>query len=88
MSTHAPLENVVTGRISNETKCLMDSYGFNVRDAINGYLKIMGSPTKTLELKRELLMEDITKLKWDLIAAEMKLEEIDKQLQEHSSKKK
>lgn len=83
-----PFDKVVTGRISTETKYLMDHYGFSVRDAINGYLKQIENPVKSLKLKRELKKKEINDLKMDLISAEMQLEEIESQLHELNKKRK
>lgn len=85
-SRKIPFDKVVTGRVTTETKFLMDHYGFSVRDAVNGYLKQIEIPSKSLKLKIQLKKEEIKDLKIDLIAAEMDLEELEKKLQEITKK--
>lgn len=81
-SRKIPFDEVVTGRVTTETKFLMDHYGFTVRDAVNGYLKQIEIPRKSLNLKIQLKKEEVNNLKMDLIAAEMELAELEKKLQE------
>ena len=64
---------VVSGRISNRDKALMDKYGFTVRDAIEMYIHFRLHPSEwRRELIKQLKME-LVELNLELQAKEEKL---------------
>ena len=79
MRTGDDFPEVVSGRVTARAKKLMNEYGFTVRDAVEWYLIYMVNPKKRIELQKSVLREKIKNLKIDLIAAEMELQELEKE---------
>lgn len=72
-----PYDQHVSGRITEQSKELMKTYDFSVRDAVEFYILNMKKPTGKLSIRRKDLIQKINSLKIDLIAAEMELESIE-----------
>ena len=82
-----PFDEVISGRVTARDKKLLKDSGYNVRDAVSFFLNARGSPKKKLLVDKHFIQEEICRLnkiiddlKMDLIAEEMKLEEINNQL--------
>lgn len=82
-----PFDQVVSGRVTARDKKLMKDSGYTVRDAVSLFLKIRSNPKQSLLVDKHFVQERISQLKeeieslnMDLIAEEMKLEEINNQL--------
>ena len=77
MGVNTDYPNVVSGRISDRSKAMMEKYGFSVRDAIDWYILYRINPAKFVEFQKEVLKKEIQLLKMDLIAKEMELKSLD-----------
>ena len=77
-----PYEEVFSGRVTSRDKKLMKDSGYTVRDAVSFFLSVRSSPEKALLVDKHFIQEndEIDSLKMDVIAEEMKLEEINKKL--------
>ena len=82
-----PYEEVFSGRVTSRDKKLMKDSGYTVRDAVSFFLSVRSSPEKALLVDKHFIQENISNLndeidslKMDVIAEEMKLEEINKKL--------
>ena len=77
MGVNTDYPNVVSGRISDRDKALMDKYNFTVRDAVEWFIHYRVNPSKILEFQKALLKKEIHDLKLDLVAKEMELEALE-----------
>ena len=77
MGVHTDYPNVVSGRISDRDKALMNKYGFTVRDAVEWFIHFKVNPSNILEFQKILLKKEIQDLKLDLIAKEMELKALE-----------
>lgn len=78
MGVNGDFPNVVSGRISDRSKAMMEKYGFTVRDAIEWYTLYCVNPSKFVDFQKKVLKNEIQLLKMDLIAKEMELESLEK----------
>lgn len=79
MNTQDNFPEVVSGRITTRAKKLMDKYGLNVRFCVEHCIDMYVSKQNRL-IEKDQLKEEIRSLKLDLIAKEMQLETVMKEL--------
>lgn len=72
----------VGGRVHPMYKAMLDESPYNTADAVTYFCKEMMDHERYLIIKKEYLEKEIENDKMDLIAKEMELEEINKELEE------
>lgn len=81
MNTQENFPEVVSGRITTRAKKLMEKYGLTVRFCVEHCIDMYVSKQNRL-IEKDQLKEEIRSLKLDLIAKEMQLETVMKELGE------
>ena len=80
MNTQDNFPEVVSGRITTRAKKLMEKYGLTVRFCVEHCIYMYVSKQNQRLIEKDQLKEEIRSLKLDLIAKEMQLETVMKEL--------
>ena len=80
MNTQDNFPEVVSGRITTRAKKLMEKYGLTVRFCVEHCIDMYVSKQNQRLIEKDQLKEEIRSLKLDLIAKEMQLETVMKEL--------
>ena len=86
MTNHAP-KVVVSGRVMQKEKDKLQKSGYSVAETVTYFNKQYCEPVKALEIDIDFLNREIYELKMEIISKEMRLEELQKNLEKEKMKK-
>ena len=85
MPNHAP-KVVVSGRVMRNEKDKLQKSGYTVAETVTYFNKQYCEPVKALEIDIDFLKSEIFDLKMEIINKEMRLEELEKNLEKEKLK--
>jgi hypothetical protein len=85
MPNHAP-KVVVSGRVLEKEKQKLQKSGYTVAETVTYFNKQYCEPVKALEIDIDFLNREIFDLKMEIISKEMRLEELQKNLEKEKMK--